>query len=200
VNLTSHPEEQLLLRQAAAGDRAAFAALYTHYTPLLYRQLFPLTRDSKPDTEEIIQDVFLRIWEKKETLIALQSFGAYSFRIARNIMVDRHRRQALHKSASSELAHRAGGRPLTDPIHDDILFLEYQAIARQAIERLPRRQRQIFELRTLEDRSLGEIAGLLGISLAAVKKQLYTALRFIRQWLREHAGWFPGLLLLLARR
>jgi len=84
-------------------------------------------------------------------------------------------------------------------VADDILFIEYHAIAREAIDRLPPRQRQIFELRTREDLSLNEIAVYLGISLAAVKKQLYAAINFIKTYLRRHAGWLTGLVFFLFR-
>ena len=190
-------DERLLLQKTAEGNRKAFSVLYTYYTPLLYRQLFPLTNDSKEDTEEIIQELFLKIWEKRDILITIQSFQAYVFRMARNMMVNQHRKKMAQKRLSLELAHQ--GNYLSALPEDDILFIEYQVIACKAIAQLSPRQRQIFELRTLEDMSLNEIAALLGISLPAVKKQLYAAINFVKTRLREHAGWLVSLIILLKR-
>lgn len=194
-NYTKPADEQLLLQKITEGSREAFSVLYTCYTPLLYRQLFPLTNDSKEETEEIIQELFLKIWEKRDTLIAIQSFQAYVFRMARNMMVNQYRKKTVRQRLSVELAHR--GDHLHTSTEDDILFIEYHAIAREAIAQLPPRQRQIFDLRIHEDMSLNEISALLGISLPAVKKQLYAAINFVKTWLREHAGWLLTLMILL---
>lgn len=190
---TGLTDEQLLLQKTSEGDRQAFSELYTYYTPLLFRLLFPLTHASKEDTEEIIQEIFLKIWENRALLPAIQSFQAYVFRMARNMMVSQFRKKTVQKKATQALSLQ--GEPVTNRPADDILFIEYHAIAREAINRLPPRQRQIFELRTGEDLSLNEIAVHLGISLAAVKKQLYAAIDFIKDHLRRHAGWLTGLVL-----
>ena len=184
---TKLTDEPILLQKTAEGSREAFAVLYTYYTPLLYKLLFPLTNASKADTEEIIQDLFLRIWERREVLVSIQSFQAYVFRMARNMMVSQYRKRNVRNRLSVELARQSDQQSVQTT--DDILYVEYHALAREAIDRLPPRQRQIFDLRTREDMSLGEIADLLGISLHAVKKQLYEAIRFVREWLRKHAGW-----------
>jgi RNA polymerase sigma-70 factor (ECF subfamily) len=195
TNSTRLPDEQLLLQKTAEGSREAYTVLYSYYTPLLYRQLFPLTHESKEDTEEIIQELFLKIWEKRDVLIAIQSFQAYVFRMARNIMVSQYRKKTVRQRLFVELEHQ--GDHLCTLTEEDILFVEYKSIALEAIAQLPPRQRQIFELRTEEDLSLNEIATLLGIGLPAVKKQLYAAINFVKAWLRRHAGWLVGLIMLL---
>jgi RNA polymerase sigma-70 factor (ECF subfamily) len=162
----------------------------------LFRQLFPLNNASKEDTEEIIQEIFLKVWENRELLPAIQSFQAYVFRMGRNIMVTQFRKKTVRQRAAHELSQQSAATQGAD----DILFIEYHAIAREAIHRLPPRQRQIFELRTQHDLSLNEIAAYLGISLAAVKKQLYAAIDSIKTYLRKHAGWLIGLLLFFFRR
>ena len=123
--------EERLLQQASEGDRNAFAALYTHYSPLLYRLLYQLTGQSKQNTEEIIQEVFLSIWEKKEALVMVKSFRAFVFRVARNKMIDLHRKsqtQLRHTELYSGLhAHHTG------ELFNDILFVEYKAAVSRAI-------------------------------------------------------------------
>jgi RNA polymerase sigma-70 factor (ECF subfamily) len=189
-------DEQLLLQRTADGDRDAFSQIYSYYVPLLHKLLFPLTHENKQDTDEIIQDIFLKIWEKREILIAIQSFQAYAFRMGRNMLVSRYRKEKVKKRIFEEIGHQQseGTAPLPA---DDILLIEYQAIVRETISRLSPRQREIFELRTEEDLSLKEIAVKLGITLSAVKKSLYAAIRFVRGRLRDRGGWPISLILFI---
>jgi RNA polymerase sigma-70 factor (ECF subfamily) len=185
-------DEQFLLQRTAEGDREAFSQLYSHYVPLLYKLLFPLTNESKQDTDEIIQEIFIKIWEKKEVLIAIHSFQAYVFRMGRNMLVSQYRKRKANKRLYDELGQQSDG--VTNQPADDILFIEYQAIAHDAIALLSPRQREVFELRTKEDLSLNEIAAHLQITLSAVKKNLYAAIGFIKTRLREEGGWLISLL------
>ncbi len=79
---SEHINESSLLKKASAGDRIAFSTLYTHYFPRLYRFVFFINQ-SHEDTEEILQDVFLKIWDKKESLPRIRSFEDYIFRMAK---------------------------------------------------------------------------------------------------------------------
>ncbi len=190
-------DEPLLLQRTANGDREAFSRLYNHYVPLLYKLLYPLTHENRQDTDEIIQDIFLQIWEKKEVLIAIQSFQAYVFRMGRNMLISRYRREKVKQRYIREVEN---GQPESVPALDnDILRIEYRTMVMEAINRLPPRQKEVFTLRTSADLSLKEIASLLQISLPAVKKNLYTAIRCIRKHLHERGGWLISLILCLLK-
>jgi len=189
-------DEPLLLQRTADGDREAFSQLYSYYVPLLYKLLYPLTHENKPDTDEIIQEIFLAIWEKKEVLIAIQSFQAYVFRMGRNMLMSRFRKEKVKQRYIREIENQQYAE--TAPTLDhDILLVEYKALVMEAISRLPPRQKEVFTLRTEEDLSLKEIAHALKISLPGVKKNLYAALRCIRKYLRERGGWLISLILSL---
>ncbi|SEO59214.1 RNA polymerase sigma factor [Niastella yeongjuensis] len=181
-------DEPLLLQRTADGDREAFSKLYSHYVPLLYKLLYPLTNENRQDTDEIIQDIFLQIWEKREVLIAIQSFQAYVFRMGRNMLVSRHRREKVKQRYIREIEYRQQDQSV-QPLDHDILRIEYRTMVMEAINCLPPRQKEVFNLRTSADLSLKEIACLLKISLPAVKKNLYTAIRSIRKHLHEQGGW-----------
>jgi RNA polymerase sigma-70 factor (ECF subfamily) len=158
--------------------------------------LFPLTHENKQDTDEIIQDIFLTIWEKKEVLIAIQSFQAYVFRMGRNILVSRYRKEKVKQRYIREIENRQPTQPALIP-DNDILLVEYKTQVMEAIGCLSPRQKEVFMLRTEEDLSLKEIARVLKISLPAVKKNLYAAIRLIRTHLRERGGWLLPLILCL---
>jgi len=190
--------EPLLLQRTANGDREAFSQLYSYYVPLLYKLLYPLTHENRQDTDEIIQDIFLQIWEKKEVLIAIQSFRAYVFRMGRNMLVSRYRREKVKQRYIREIENQQLS-PSLRQLDNDILLVEYRSLVMEAIGRLPPRQKEVFTLRTEADLSLKEIARLLKISLPAVKKNLYTAIRCIRKHLHERGGWLISLIFCTCR-
>ncbi len=175
------------MQQVASGNRQAYAVLYSSYMPRLYHYLLPLLNESKQDTEEIIQEVFLGIWEKRASLVAVQSFRAYVFRIARNKLVDLHRA----RKAQSRLAGRVQiitKQQVITP-EEDVLFIQYNKVAHEAIGRLSPKKREIFRLSTQEELSMPEIAEKLGISRSVVKKQLYAARQFVKNYLQHNAEW-----------
>jgi RNA polymerase sigma factor (sigma-70 family) len=194
----SHNEltaERELMQRCVEGDRQAFATLYSHYAPLLYKAVYPLTKHSRADTEEIIQELFVKIWDKRDRMLTIQSFRPFVFRMARNRVIDWYRRNESKKSFSTFYGENHSDA--SDSVTDNLLFEEYYLIAMQAIAKLPPRQRQIFNLRHMDDLTLSEIGGQLRISLHAVKKQLYQATRFVKEYLHKHGEWLVSVLFLL---
>src|SRR5882762_5562124 len=176
---TELPAERELMQHCVEGDRQAFTTLYSYYAPLLYKALYPLTNKSKEDTEEIIQELFVKIWDKRDKMLTIQSFRPFIFRMARNRVIDWYRKNEAKKEYSTFYNEYSQSEVIS--ITDDLLFEEYYSIAMDAIAQLSPRQKQIFNLRHTDDLSLNEIAGKLQISIHAVKKQLYEAVRFVRE-------------------
>jgi RNA polymerase sigma-70 factor (family 1) len=183
--------ERELMQRCVEGDRQAFATLYSHYAPLLYKAVYPLTNKSKEDTEEIIQELFVKIWDRRDNMLTIQSFRPFIFRLARNRVIDWYRKNESKKSYCTFYSENYRDEAVS--LADDLLYEEYYAIAMEAIAKLPSRQKQIFNLRHTEDLSLSEIAGQLRISLQAVKKQLYQATRFVRGYLHKHGEWLVSM-------
>ncbi|WP_143307666.1 RNA polymerase sigma factor [Chitinophaga vietnamensis] len=178
--------EELLLQRLAQGDERAFAHLYDQYQPKLYLFIFPLTAFSKQDTDEVIQDIFFKIWLRKETLTGVKSIQAYLFTMARNRL---HDLRTLHVRQREMISTLENHQPLHhSEVQENAQFNEYTAIARQAINRLPAQKKKIFSLRNEKGLSLDEIAEELQITKFAVKKQLYDAIRFVKEYLKSNAG------------
>src|ERR1700744_1690036 len=91
--------ESQLLQEAAGGSREAYAMIYQHYLPKLYKYLFDILR-SKQDTEEILQDLFLKLWEKKEELAKVTTLNSYLFRVARNRLMNYYDHQKVKQKAT----------------------------------------------------------------------------------------------------
>lgn len=180
-----HNEHELLQR-IAAGDEQAFARLYRYYQPRLHLFILPLTGFSRPDADEVMQDIFVKLWLRKETLVTIRSAQAYLFTMARNRLHDMRVQQAQLQKAGQALQQQQPGSHTE--VHEKMQLNEYHEIARMAIDRLPQQKRRIFMLRNNEGLSLDEIAGLLNITKFAVKKQLYEAVRSVKDYLKQQAG------------
>jgi RNA polymerase sigma-70 factor (family 1) len=187
--------EKELMQRCVEGDRQAFATIYSHYAPLLYKIVYPLTNRSKEDTEEIIQELFVKIWDRRDNMLTIQSFRPFIFRLARNRVIDWYRKNESKRNCRTFYSENYPDETIS--VTDDLLFEEYYAIAMEAIAKLPSRQKQIFNLRHTGDLSLSEIAGELRISIHAVKKQLYQATRFVKEYLHKHGEWLVSIPFLL---
>jgi RNA polymerase sigma-70 factor (ECF subfamily) len=169
--------EKDLLRRIAAGDQAAFTVLFDAYKDRIYTIALRLT-DSTTVAEEIVQDVFLQIWLKRDTLTAVDHFKAYLFTATRNQVFNVLKRLARHRAVAGELAlDTATERSDTDTL---LLDKEYQAILREAVEQLPPQQQQVYRLMKEQGLKRDQVAEQLSISPQTVKVHLAQAMRSIR--------------------
>jgi len=175
-------DETILLKKIVEGDRQAFSTLYMQYLGELYRYMYLFTK-SKEKSEEIVQDAFLKIWEKREHLGHVTSFKSYLYRTAKNLLLDEIRRDAVKAKAHHYL--KPGNEASEEMADELIINRQYHEIAERAIALLPEKRKAIFLMRTREELSLDEIATKLSISKSVVKKQLYAAISFVRNYINK---------------
>lgn len=180
-----HNENEILQR-IAAGDENAFARLYKYYQPRLYLFILPLTGFSRQDADEVMQDIFVKVWLRKETLVGIRSAQSYLFTMAKNRLYDIRAQQAQLQKGNQALQQQQSGSHTE--VHEKIQLAEYHEMARMAITRLPQQKRRIFMLRNEQGLSLDEIAAQLNITKFAVKKQLYEAIKSVKDYLKQKAG------------
>lgn len=176
--------EPQLLRQAAEGSREAYAVLYQYYLPRLYKYLYGVTR-SKEETEEILQDVFLKLWEKKEELAEIKTINSYLFRIARNKLMNHYDHQKVKQKARDYMGQVAQETSSTE---DHYIYKQYSEVFQKAVNSLSPKRRQVFEMSTQQDLSYDQIAKELNISKSMVKKHIYAANSYVKEYLQLHAG------------
>lgn len=176
--------EKELLSRVTLGDRKAFAQLYSQYLNGLYRYIYLFTK-SKVITEETVQNVFIKIWERREQLENITSFKAYLFRAAKNNLMDEIRRNSI--KAKVLCAVKPDFEDLVPQSDSRLIYNEFLKITHDAIALLPEKRKQIVEMRIDEDLSLDEIAERLSISKNVVKKQLYAGISFVRTQLQKNA-------------
>ncbi|HEY4110277.1 RNA polymerase sigma factor [Puia sp.] len=174
--------EPELLRQISQGDRDAFRIFYTRYYGYVQRYI-GLFESSGDGLAELTQDVFVRIWEKRGHLAKVESVKSYLFLVTRNVVFNYLRSLRVQQKVKEleALPEQAG-----DDLESEILFKQYYRIAQEAIDKLPPGRRKVLKMSIDDGLSLDEIATQLNISRAGVKKQLYAATAFVRQYLNEH--------------
>lgn len=170
--------ERELLLQLRAGDKDSFAQLYDLYSPRMFGFLLKLTKKDET-AREILQEVFIRLWEKRGTLDPDKSFRSYLFRIAENCVVDFFRKAALDKKLGKQLMDLASERYLH--VEENIYEREKNAILNQAINLLPPQRKRVFELCKVEGKSYKEVSLMMGISVSTISDHLLKATRAIRQ-------------------
>ncbi len=173
--------DYLTVKNLKQGDVKAFDELFNKYSPRLYNFALKYLK-SEEEAEDIIQEVFLYIWDKHKRLIPDSSFNGYLFTIAHNIIkkhfIKKSKNNALRDDLICEMQKQDNN---LDQIIDYKFFLEK---VEAFINTLPDRRKEIFIKRKYYGLSIKEIARELGISpntvenqLAAAQKQIMTALQ-----------------------
>lgn len=192
--------EVCLVKGLNQGDSKAFDRLFAEKHQQVYAYCLRLVK-SEEVAEEIMMDVFLTVWKKRELMRADQSLNALLFKITKDLSINylkkSAREQALRAKFQQQWFH-----PTHNPTDTQMLSQEYDRIASQAIEQLPPQRRTIFTMRRHLDMSTSEIAQQLGISQSTVKGQLAKAAKFLRDYVMTHTDisfvWALGLLLNLS--
>jgi RNA polymerase sigma-70 factor (family 1) len=174
--------ERELLQQVSQGDREAFKILYTACYPSVQRYI-SLFETSGQVLDELTQDVFVRIWEKRARLMEVETFKGYLFMVTRNVVFNFIRAIRVRRKVK-ELDETVAVND--NDLENELLFKQYYAMAIEAVEKLPPGRRKVLKMSIYEGLTLDEIAGRLGITRSGVKKQLYAATAFVRQYLQEH--------------
>ncbi len=151
----------------------------THYAALC-RAVYPIVRD-QDTAEDIVQDVFLKIWRSKTALDTQQSVKAYLFRAAINTALNflekNHRTTPWDETLTEQYA--------SNSTEEGIAYQETAQKVANALEKLPPKCRVVFSLSRFEEMSYAEIAQHLSISVKAVEKHMGKALKIMRAYVYD---------------
>ncbi|MDO5980218.1 RNA polymerase sigma factor [Flavivirga spongiicola] len=179
--LKSYDESTLL--SLKNGEISAFEIIFNIYKKKLNVFIFSITK-SKYSTDEILQNVFIIVWNTKSNINVSKSFDSFIYTIARNLAYSHIRAIATKDSLKQELWKHMS-HP-TCSIEDEIIYEEYRDVLDDILAGLPKQKRAIFILSREEGKSNQEIADLLGISNKTVKNHLWKTLQLIREQLEPH--------------
>lgn len=173
--------DSILVDKLKQDDTNAFDELYNRYHARIYRlaqQFLPCHEDA----EEILQLVFIALWENRSKIDEKQSFESYIFTIARYNIYKALRKAVYRQGYMEYLKHN----------HDDfsfitedvVLFNELETVVHGLVEKLPPKRREIIRLHREEGLSYNEIAERLSITNSTINTQLTKAVDYIRQHIR----------------
>lgn len=175
-------EERQVLELLGQGDAFAFTLLYDHYRARIYGVALRFLK-SRDHAEEVVQEVFLKVWTKREDMVGLLNFEAYLFTMARNVVFD------FLKNLAKEVANKKDFTFIVQEVigaDQRLIEQQYSQLLHHAVSQLPPQQKQIFRLARIEGLSHQAIADELQISRLTVKAHMAKALQTIRHNLQHH--------------
>lgn len=184
--------DPILLQQVADGDQLAFKKLFDIYRPNIYTTTLHVIGDEWI-AEEILQDTFLKVWLKRETLPAIDNFSGWIYTIARNFTysaiktIQSERKALLHLAEESLLK----GNLQTGRFEQEDKF---QTILAQAVERLPEKQKATYILIKQQEMKRDEVAKELNVSPETVKWNMEQAMKSVRKFCVSHLDEVPPIL------
>ncbi len=166
-------------------DKEAFREVYELYHPKLFHFSLKFTH-SQEATQEIIQDVFLKLWTHRKSLQPGLSLQNYLYTLNKHENFRYLNRAAHHLPLQEEIIQRH--ETVRNPVEEEVIYEEYMGIAEEAIEKLPPQRQLIFKMFRYEGHSSKEIAQALGISNHTVRSQLVKATHHIKEYFYLHTG------------
>jgi RNA polymerase sigma-70 factor (ECF subfamily) len=169
-------DEPMLLSAIAAGDENAFRCIYQHWHIRIHAQVLSLIK-SPQLAEDLVQEIFIKVWEARDQLDNVQNFGGYLFTISRNHTINALKSAARSQSVLGEILKHAP-QPGFD---DEILARDYARFIQGVLDTLPPRTRDIYHKCKEQGWSYEEVARELGVSGNAVKRHVVNSIKALRE-------------------
>lgn len=183
ARLKTFNKQAELFQRISEGDENAYALFFNHY----YRKLKPFVTKftkSTPDTEEVLQDIFIRVWLNRDKILEIEHIDAWVYKVAsrecltflRKNLSDRVSLITLKES--QEFSDPRGYTPL-----DTVSLDEINRAITAAVENMPAQRKKIYQMSRDEGLKPAEIAATLALSVSTVKNVLTICLKEIRTYL-----------------
>ena len=167
-----------LLIRLKNGDMLAFDQIYELYSHKLFSFVFRILKDGA-EADDVVQEVFVKIWESREKLGDYKLLNSYIFTIAYNNSIDLIRKK-INNNKYLEHLRISASINFTPSIVSQIEYNELNKEVEKLIENLPERQKQVYLLHREEGLTYPEIAERLGISKNTVENHMVKALKYLR--------------------
>jgi RNA polymerase sigma-70 factor (ECF subfamily) len=192
MDLTEDKELYLKLKE---GDEGAFQILFRKYYSAMCHFANQFLNDREL-AEEIVQDMFVKIWEKRAVLNIETSVKHYFFRSVRNHCLNQIQHEKIKKQYANKVLESAH-----QEINTEQYYLEVDLIRRieKSIDSLPPKRKEIFRLSREQGLKYKEIADALGISVKTVEAQMGLALKYLREDLKDFSNYLMTLFLILKK-
>ena len=189
----SDTDLKLLVAQLKEGSKQAFECLYREHSKALLANIRYLVKD-KEVASEILQDVYLKIWESRSSIDLDRSYKGFLYTVARNMIYDYLRKLALDERRRLVLISKT--LEVYTHVEERLILKEHEKLLSEALSQLSLQCRKVYTLSKFEGKSHQEISQLLNISLATVNNHMVKSNRQIRTFFLQNSelSWFVALL------
>jgi RNA polymerase sigma-70 factor (ECF subfamily) len=187
TRITESEDIQSLLREAASGDREAFKTIVFHYQQQVFLLAYSVLRN-KEDAMDIVQETFMRLYQKLDAYEKEGNFRGWLLQIAKNLCIDYYRkhyarRRELESERPLDEIVLASSDSSANPTSSDL-----RRVISRGLEGLAERQRLVFVMKHYNGLDYREIAEILNIRLGTVKSLHFKAVRNLRRLLGPQLG------------
>lgn len=176
-----------LVKLIAAGNERAFRIFFEKYKDRFYAAALKMTA-SDSVAEEMVQDIFIKIWQRREYLTDIENLDAYLFTTLYNQVYKYYKKQALDRKLLKLISQSPNFHNITEEM---VLLRESEKLINEAVAKLPTQQQTVFKLSKQEGLSRDQISKHLNISPNTVRNHLADATKFIRNYLDNAALTYP---------
>jgi len=173
-----HTEERNILISLRSGCQTAFRQIYSAYSGRIYLNILKMVK-SEQDATELLQEVFIKVWDKRELIDPEQSFRSYLFQIAKYTVYNFIRKNNLEKQIQAYLSLH--GTALYSHVEEQLYEKQEEQWLSQTIEQLPPQRRLIYKLCKIEGKSYNEVSALLSISTSTINDHIVKATKYIKE-------------------
>lgn len=189
--IDSNTSDECLMEFYQKGDEEAFRELFRRHKKGVYNYIYRYTNSSE-ESEEIFQDVFIKLHRASPNYIPTAKFTTWLFTIVRNLCIDSHRKRRLRRNVSLDDYEEGATRPLYEVIASDdpapdsrSSDAEIGKILEEALSRINEDQREVFLMREKTGLKFEEIAEVVGVSVNTVKSRMRYALESLKKCLEK---------------
>lgn len=178
--------DPLILRQLKDGNINAFRKIYMAYSERLFHFASSYLKNTF-EAEEIVQEVFIQVWEMRNEIDPDRSFSSLIHRMTVNRVFNQMKHRVVRQKYQNYLLHF--DHSLEESPEATLHFKELESKINSLLAKLPEQQRNIFEMSRMKGLSHSKIANELGLSVRTVENQVYRASRFLKDQLNEEYLW-----------
>ena len=170
-------------RKLAEGDEQAFAELYHAYSGNIFRVAMMYGKQNEDRAKELVQIVFVRVWEKHEKFAGVHSIEDFLFILARNTIYNFLRNES--RTLAREKTYQSNRADEQNDADHPLLAKEYARVFQNAVDQLPPQQKKIWVMAKEEGLSHTEIADRLSLAKSTVHTHVKLGLRSIRGYVKK---------------
>lgn len=184
--------DQIILKRLRQGSVEAFEQIFKMYWKPLYKSA-RIKLLSHDEAEEVTQQLFSSLWEKRETLL-ITNLSSYLSTALKNRILNKIRSKIIQEKYWEHYKKSIGESSTI--LSDELEYDDLRTAVETAVNNLPQKSRQVFKLSRLEGKSNAEIAGLLKLSQKSIEYHITKSLKTLKLHLKDFIFFLPGSLFL----